>query len=253
MNAIAAGVITFVCTFVLAWLATVVRGALPESHTKKESQDVVRLGMGLVATMTALLLGLVTADAKDSFDLTEATVRNSFYDFLTLDRTLAQYGPETRTIRDHIREVAQSRLDTSWSRGFFDRHRGPGFQPGQGAEAIEDQLLALQPATDRQRWLKAEALDVTQDVLKSRWRVFGRGGASVPATFLVVVIAWLSLTFASFGLFAPRNPTVVVAFAIASISVAAAVFLILELDGPFDGLIQISKGPLQFVVDNLGK
>lgn len=253
MNAILAGTVTFVCTFGLAMLGIIIRRALPESHLRKESEDVVRLGMGLVATTTAVLLGLVMASEQTSFNSTEATVRDGFFDFLTLDRALAHYGPETRTIRDHIRETAQSRLETAWFHGVSDKNRGPGFQPGQGAEAIEEEVLALQPNTDQQRWFKSQALDAVESVLKTRWSVFASGGSSVPGTFVVVMIAWLSVIFASFGLFAPRNATVIVSFAIASISVAAAIFLILELDSPFDGLIRIPKGPMEFVVQNLGK
>jgi hypothetical protein len=253
MNAIAAGGITFVCTFGCAWLGTVVRSALPSSHLEKESQDVVRLGMGLVATMTALLLGLVTAAAKGSFDVQDAAIRNSAASVLTLDRLLARYGPETKPTRELLRQAVADRLEATWSSKGTVQSGPGGFQAGTGGEAIEDQILALTPTSDTQRWFKSQALILTQEVLKTRWRLVGSAGGSVPSAFLFVVISWLTVTFASFGLFAPRNSTVIAVFLIAALSVAAAVFLILELDRPFEGVVKISSSPMRYAVENLGK
>jgi hypothetical protein len=111
----------------------------------------------------------------------------------------------------------------------------------------------LSPATDTQRWLKTEALKLSDEVVKTRWRVLGTAGGSVPRSFLVVVVFWLAVTFTSFGLYAPRNATVLAVLFMAAVSVAAAVFLILELDGPLDGLIKISSTPLRFALSQLGQ
>jgi hypothetical protein len=125
-------------------------------------------------------------------------------------------------------------------------------QGAPAAEIIENQILQLAPATDQQRWFKAESLKLTEEVLRTRWRLAGSAGGSVPRMFLVVVIFWLSMTFASFGLSAPRNGTVVAVFFIAALSVAGSVFLILELDGAFEGVIKISSEPLRHTLANLG-
>jgi hypothetical protein len=117
---------------------------------------------------------------------------------------------------------------------------------------VEDAILALAPATDQQRWLKTESLKLTEEVLRTRWRLLGSAGGAVPQVFLMVVIFWLSTTFWSFGLSAPRNATVIAVFALSAFSVAAAVFLIFELDGPFAGVIRISDAPFRHVLDNLG-
>jgi hypothetical protein len=120
------------------------------------------------------------------------------------------------------------------------------------AEKVEDDILALAPATDQQRWLKAESLKLTEEVLRTRWRLLGSASGAVPQVFLMVVIFWLSTTFWSFGLSAPRNATVTAVFTLSAISVAAAVFLIFELDGPFAGIIRISDAPFRHVLANLG-
>jgi hypothetical protein len=209
--------------------------------------------MGLVATMTALLLGLVTASARSTFDAQDTAIRNSAVNILTLDRHLARYGPETRPTRDLIRSALKHRIETIWPP---DGSSGSGVHgltaTAPAAEEIENQILRLSPENDTQRWFKAEALKLSEEVVKTRWRIIGSGGA-VPRPFLVVVICWLTVTFASFGLYAPRNATVVAVLCVSALSVAAAVFLILELDGPFDGAIKIPSGPLRFALTQLGQ
>ena len=250
MSDIAIASIVLACTFGSALAATFIRNWLPPAHLSKESQDVVRLGIGLVATMTALLLGLVTAAARSVFDAQDAAVKNSAALILTLDSHLARYGPETRPTRDLIRKAVALRLETLWS-------EGPGVSSldARGGtppvEQMENQILALSPGNDSQRWFKTEALKLSQEVAKMRWRALESVGGSVPMPFLIAVIFWLTVTFTSFGLYAPRNATVMAVLFVASVSVAAAVFLILELDSPFDGVIRVSNGPLRFALAHL--
>jgi len=250
VRAITIACITFLCTFGSAMAGTFIRSWLPPAHLSKESQDVVRLGIGLVATMTALLLGLVTAAARSTFDTQDAALRNSAASILTLDRHLARYGPETKPTRDLIRSAVEYRVRTTWA---SNNRFSPGLAVSNATPAVEEvenQILRLSPQTESQRWFKAEALKLSEEIVKTRWRVLGSGGA-VPFPFLVVVISWLTVTFASFGLYAPRNATVVLVLCVAAISVAAAVFLILELDGPFDGVIKVSSVPMQYALDHL--
>jgi hypothetical protein len=252
VRAITIAAVTFICTFGSALGGTFIRSWLPPTHLSKESQDVVRLGIGLVATMTALLLGLVTAAARSTFDTQDAALRNSAATILTLDRHLARYGPESKPTRDLIRRAVEFRLRTTWATDSGDS-QGLAVSEGTPAvEEVENQILRLSPQTEDQRWFKAEALKLSEEVVKARWRVLGSGGG-VPFPFLVVVISWLTVTFASFGLYAPRNATVVAVLGVAATSVAAAVFLILELDGPMDGVIKISSAPLQYALANLSQ
>jgi hypothetical protein len=249
MSASALAAITFACTFGGALIGSYIRDRLPAPHLSKESQDVVRLGMGLVATMTALLLGLVTAAARSTYDGQDAAIKNSSVNVLTLDRHLARYGAETKPTRDLIRDAVAFRLETTWgenSSGFGGATSTPK------VEEVQNQILDLIPQTDGQRWLKVEALRLAEDVVKTRWRLLGIVGA-IPLMFLVVVIFWLTVTFVSFGLYAPRNATVVAVLFMAALSVALALFLIVELDGPFDGLIKVSSAPIRFTLENLGK
>ena len=118
-------------------------------------------------------------------------------------------------------------------------------------EEVENQILRLSPENDTQRWFKSEALKLSEEIVKTRWRALGAAGGSVPIPFLMVVIFWLTVTFTSFGLYAPRNATVIAVLFVAAVSVAAAMFLIMELDGPFDGVIKVSSAPFRFVLAHI--
>jgi hypothetical protein len=245
--------LTFICAFGGALLGNYIRSVIPPAHLSKESQDVMRLGMGLVATMTALLLGLVTASARSTFDGQDAMMRASAANLLSLDRLLARYGPETAPIRTLLRNAVAFRVETTWP---DDGSVGSGITKTMSTpeiEQIENQILQLAPGNDTQRWFKAESLKLNEEVMKARWRVLGNQGGSVPKVFLLVVIFWLTVTFVSFGLYAPANPAVIAVLFVAAFSVAGAVFLILELDGPFDGVIRIASGPMRYALSQLGQ
>ena len=243
--------ITFVCAFGCALAGAFVRDRLPADQLSKESQDVIRLGMGLIATMTALLLGMVTATTRIAYDAQDVALKTAAVNILTLDRHLARYGETAKPTRDLLRKAVEYRLAVTWP----DEGPARGFKDATPTPAIEDiqtQILAWETRTDAERFYKAEALKLSEEVMKTRWRLLATG-SSIPRGFLGVVIFWLAVTFTSFGLYAPRNATVISALFICALSVALALFLIVELDGAFDGYIRISPEPLRFVLEQLGK
>ena len=244
--------IAFLLAFGGAVAAMYIRRWLPPPHLSKESEGVVRLGIGLVATMTALLLGLMTQAARSAFETQDAAVRTSAANILTLDRHLARFGPETKPTRDLILRAVTERVEQIWSSSGGRAAAASVAGAAVPVEEVENQILGLVPQNDTQRWFKGEALKLSEDVVKARWRTLGSGGA-VPVPFLVVVIFWLMVTFTSFGLYAPRNATVIAVLAVTAFSVAGAVFLILELDGPFDGIIRVSGAPLQYALTQLSQ
>lgn len=250
MTAVGIASIVLICTFGAALLGIWCRIRLPDHHLSSESKDVVRIGMGLVATMAALILGLVVASAKSAFDAQDSAVRSIAADVLTLDRTLSQYGPETASIRAAMRRAIEARLKKSWADEDAPPSRDAWTAPGEG---IEELLLSLTPQNDAQSWLKSQALSAASDVLKTRWTAFASAGSTVPTPFLVILVFWLSALFWSFGLFAPTNPTVVSVLLLCAASVAAAVFLILEMEGPFSGVMRISSAPLRSALELLGR
>ncbi len=249
MSALAIGCIVFVCVFGGALLGLFLRTVLPEHHLSSDSKDVVKLGTGLLATMAALVLGLLIASAKSSYDAQSSEVTLMSTNIVLLDRALAHYGPETKEARDLLRRSVAGTLDQMWPK---DRSGPAQLQPAPGAEGLYDTLQALSPRNEAQRSLRAEALAIAIDLGRARWLLFERGG-SIPLPFLVMLIFWVAVIFISFGLFAPPNATVIAALFVCALSVSGAIFLILELDRPFEGLIQVSSAPLRNALAHLGQ
>jgi hypothetical protein len=114
------------------------------------------------------------------------------------------------------------------------------------AEGLADRIRALTPRDDSQRWLQARAGEAAEELLESRWLAFAGSEASVPGLFLVVILFWLTITFVSFGLLATRNATIITVLFVCAVCVGSALFLILEMDRPFDGLLSVSADPLRY-------
>ncbi len=249
------GLLVFLCTFGGALLGMWLRTTLPEHHLDAESRDVVKVGVGLIATMTALVLGLVLASAKSSYDAVDSTVKTAAVQVLTLDRLLARYGPEAGEIRKALQHGLGARIDMVWPQGSSQPARLDPMRSGAGvqAEALPNAIRALTPRDDAQRALQSRALDLAEVILQARWLVFAGTEASVPLPFLALLIFWLTITFTSFGLFAPRHATVLVVLFVCALSVASAVFLILEMETPFDGLLKVSADPLRYAYTHLNQ
>ena len=233
------------------WLRTL----LPEHHLDAESRDTVKVGIGLIATMTALVLGLVTASAKSSFDAVDSAVKQTAIDILALDRILARYGSETGEIRKGLQRALGARIDMIWPQGSSKPANLDPMRSGAGAEAerLADAIRALKPRDDSQRALQSRALDLAEALLQARWLVLAGTETSVPVPFLVILLFWLTITFASFGVFAPRNATVLAVLFVCALSVSLAVFLVLEMDAPFDGLLKVSADPLRYAYAHLNQ
>jgi hypothetical protein len=241
--------IAFACIVAGAVSGLFIGSRLPEHHLSSETKDVVRLSMAMIATLTALVLGLVTASAKSAFDAEDTAIKGTAAALLSLDRMLADYGPETKAVRDQLRSTLTARFAATWPGSNETVAREPAGAPP--SETIAREILALSPQTDAQQWYKARALDLSDEILKARWIVFGGSESSVPTMFLIVIICWLTVLFGSFGLFARFNSTVIGALLICSLSVAASIFLILEMNTPFSGVMKVSSAPMEYAMAHI--
>ena len=239
------GTLVVVCTVGGALVGLWLRAALPDHHLSNDSKDTVKVGIGLIATMTALVLGLVTASAKSAFDALNTAVKHTAADVLALDRTLARYGSESQAVWETLAHVIAQRLAMTWPQHASHVARRDHLEVTRSGEALVERIRGLAPQHENQRWLQAHAVALSEALLDARWVVVSSVGTSVPGPFLVVLVFWLTMIFVSFGLFAPRNATVMVALCVCALSVAGAILLILEMDSPFEGLMQISPEPLR--------
>ncbi len=251
MSSITVSLIVFACIFGGALLGMLLRTALPEHHLSSDSKDIVKLGMGLVGTMAALVLGLLVASAKGSYDLQGSELTQLSANVALLDRVLAHYGPETKEARDLLRGIVARILDRMWSK---DRAGSGQSDPSSaGGEALYDKIQGLSPKNDSQRWLQTQALNMTVGMGQMRWSMYEQGTTSVSVPLLVILVLWLTLILGSFGLFAPSNATVIASLCLSALSVSAAIFLILEMYTPFSGTIQLSSAPLRAALAHLGQ
>ena len=182
MNPILIGVITAAVTFGGVALGVWLRSVLPQHHLDKPSRDSIRLSIGLIATMTALVLGLITNSAKNSFDGVNNAVRDTAAQVLALDRVLARYGPETAGIREHLKQVVEERLDRTWpsERSETGAETRPARATGSRAEALADSIRLLEPKDGLQRALQGRGVDLVESILQARWLVAAGSRASVP-------------------------------------------------------------------------
>jgi hypothetical protein len=234
-----------------ALLGMAIRAILPEHHLNAESKDVIKLGMGLIATMSALVLALLTNSAKGSYDTQRNELTQAAANIILLDRVLAHYGPETKEARDLLKTSVAGMIDRLWP---DDPVANAKLAPTTaGGELFFDKIQELKPQGDVQRSLQAEAIKMSIDIGQARLLLFEQSGRSIPMPFLVLLIFWVTVIFLSFGLFAPHNATVVATLFLCALSVSGAIFLIMELDRPFGGMVQISSAPLRNAMDNIDK
>jgi hypothetical protein len=251
MSSLVVSSIIFACVFGSALLGMVFRRLLPEHHLSAESKDVVKLGTGLIGTMAALVLGLMVGSAKSAYDGQKNNLVQMSVKLVLLDRALAHYGPDAKLPRDTLKTAVGRMLAQIWP---DDRSQAAVLDPTAAkVEDLYDQIQALTPKTDAQRSLQTSALSVTVDLGHLRWLLFQQSGSAISTPLLVVLVFWLSVIFASFGLMAPGNATTIVTLILCALSVSGALFLILELDRPFDGLIQMSSEPLRNALARLGQ
>jgi hypothetical protein len=229
-----------------AWLRT----TLPQHHLSKDSQDVVRLGVGLIATIAALVLGLLIAAAKGSFDTQSGQIRQITADVILLDALLEQYGPETQPIRVAMRSAIGPLADRIWHEKATDAARP--FATDTEAESVYIAIQALSPKNDLQRSLQSRAAQISTDLAQTRLLLFAESDSAIPAPFIAILAFWLVIIFASFSLFAALNVTVFSFLALFALSASCAIFLLLELSQPFTGLLMIPSGPLRNVLVPLG-
>jgi hypothetical protein len=250
MSSLEISLVTTAVVFAGALLGIALRAVLPQSQLSGESREVVKLGVGLIATMAALVLGLLIASAKSSFDTQNAELTDMSSKIVLLDRILAHYGPDAKEARDVLRSSVVGALDSLSTETISVPSQSGSSSKG---EVLYDQIQGLSPKDDAQRSMQAQALSIMVGVGQTRWLLAAQKSNSVSVPMLVVLVAWLTIIFISFGLFAPPNVTVVASLLVSALSVSGAIFLILELYSPYAGLIHVSGAPLRAALAHLGQ
>ena len=165
----------------------------------------IKLATAVVGTLSALALGLPIASAKTEYDKAEDELSSSAARVVLLDRIMSHYGRELEGARTLVRKLVEERLDDAWVEA---SEEGKGFDVSviaAGIEPIQDQLRSLSPKSFSQQSLQARALEVSGHIAEAHWLSAEAKREGLPIPFVVVMIFWLSLLFATFGLLAPKT------------------------------------------------
>jgi hypothetical protein len=246
--------VVLVCLFVSALAGMAIRIRLPKDQVVPESLDVIKLAAGLMATLVALILGLLVSSANNFRNTVDGLYRESMVNTLMLDHNLSSYGPEALDARNLLRQAAASRFKTIWPAEDFGPVDPAGPQMPDAVDNMEKLLLQLRPSSEAQTWFRARALESTNTLAQTSRILLGqRAATTLPLPLLAALVAWTSAMFLSFGLLARRNATVIVSLFIAALAVSLAVLVIFELGKPFSGPFRLSSRVAHVVVETLGK
>ena len=243
MNEVVIGLISFVAIFGSAILGISAARALPGHHLNNETRTAVSVSAAVVGTLSALVLGLLISTASSSFSARSREVTAISVDLIRMNRLMQRYGPEADDVRARLRTYATAKMGE-----LFPATGEPSWTSDATIglmEATQEAILALAPTDERHRWLRSQALTLSDDLLQARWLLAEQSDRSIPLPFLILLIFWLAIVFASFGLFAPRNATAVAVLCLCSMAVSGGITMILELDSTLSGLIRVSAEPMR--------
>ena len=253
MHSLTIGLISAGSIFAGGLLGMSLQQRLPGHHLSKEMQDLVKLSAGTIATLTALVLGLLVSSAKSSFDTINTGIVHGSAKYILLDRELARYGPETKDAREELKRTVAGAIERVWPTGKAEGSAVTAVERVNGVELVQEKLRELTPQNDAQREAYAHAQQIAADLGETRWLLIEEAQNQLPVPLLLILVFWLMLLFVSFGLFAPRNVTAVVVLLIGASAISAAIFLVLELNQPLDGMIKVSSAPMQNALRHLGQ
>jgi hypothetical protein len=253
MNSTMVGLLAFGCTFGASLLAIYIHDRLPSQHLESDSKDAVKLVMGLIATLTALVLGLLISSAHSAYDAQEAELQQLGVHVYQVDRILAHFGADANPQREQLRRILAADIARIWPSGGAPRAIYAPWSVQQEAEALFESVAGLTPKTDLQRLGQSRAIQLLGSIGETRRLLAEQSQGELSLPFFVVLVSWLSILFFGFGLFARFNATVTGAFFVGSLSVASAISLILQMNQPYAGWLQVSSAPLRTALLQMGQ
>ncbi len=239
----------FVCLVAASLGSLVLSERLPAHHRQDETYNVVRLAASIFVVMTSLVLGLLVNSSKNMFEAIDRNIHAFSTELILLDRTLRHYGPEASDVRQRLRAYVRQAINGTWG-----ADASPVLED-RAAETLLDEvgngLAAMRPSDPVRTEMWREAEVNYQNVVRRRWVLIEESEGTIPTPFLVMLVAWLVLVFASFGYRAPRNAVVATTLVVSAFLIAGSIYLILDMNVPFSGPIKISPAPLQRAEEQL--
>ena len=245
--------VIFACMISGMALGSYLRLVLPDEHTQADSKDILMTSAGMMATLIALIIGLLVTSAKGTYDDTTSSITQGGAKIITLDYYLSHYGAEAKEVRELLHQATAAGLERIWPDESTHGADLAKMEAATGMDDVYTRIRELSPQNDSQKYLQTQALQIGADMMQSRWMLIEQSQTKLPRIFLVVLTFWLIVLFAQFGLLAPRNLTAKTALFICALSVSGAIYLILELNNPLEGTIKVSSAPLHKALSIIGK
>jgi hypothetical protein len=234
-------------------LGSYLRLVLPDEHTQAESKDILMTSAATMGTLIALIIGLLVTSAKSTYDETNASITQGGAKIITLDYYLSHYGPEAKELRVLLRQATADAIERIWPDKGVQGAVWAKIVAADDTADLYNKIRELSPQNDAQKYLQSQALQIAADMMQTRWMLIEQSQVNLPRMFLSVLSFWLIVLFVQFGLLAPRNRTALSAVFICALSMAGAIFLILELNHPLEGRIKISSAPMQKALSLISK
>ncbi len=224
---------------------------LPIHHLSTESKDTIKMVSGIIATLSALVVSLLIASAKTTYDTINSEVVQASAKYILLNDELRQYGPETKEVRETLLAAITAGVNKIWGTESNKISGTEVLEQGTGLMRIQSMLSKYNPQTEEQRQLLGQIRQQISSLMQTRWLVIEEAQGSLPPNLYVVLLVWLGMLFTGIGLFAPPNGTVLCAIFGASLSLSIAIFLIEEMNRPLDGMIKVPSAPMLKVIQKL--
>lgn len=251
MDSLTTTLLTFMCCFCGYIGGQSLSRFLPDHHYQQsDARDVLKSATGMIATLVALVLGLLVSSSKSTFDHTSDAINGAGAKLVQIDRMLHKFGPDALPAQQNMRNIIEEVVERMDRPDItLDEQLKQAKHPKDALEErIAGPILALEPTSDPQRKIQQRVLELLANIADARWLLVERATNKLPVAFLILLYFWLATLFAGFGILSPRNITVHTAFAICALSMTGAVYLIMEMNEPLTGTVRVSSRPLRFAI-----
>lgn len=254
MNSFLISLLALLCIFGGAMAGFFVQRFLPPHHLSKESLDSVKLGAGLIATMAALILGLLVSSSKGTYDRVNVLINAAAANAISLSQTLKNYGLEA----DPLRKILVDRVTKIGNDIWPEDFRGPmksseAFKQESSILGLTKMITELKADSAAAIQMKSNALAIAEKLNEERWQITVESTSKLPMTLIVIPIFWITFLTFVYAAFSPRNSTVIMVLFFCSVSISGAIFLICEMSMPLDGSIKIPRQPFDTAIELIGR
>lgn len=263
MSEIGSALLVFALLLLATSVGVWVRPLLPEEHKAHETVQLVQLVIGMLVTFAALVLGLMTASAKAGFDTASNDLRNFAAELIEFDTTMRDLGSDADGARHMLQAYTAAAIASTWPAepapsgaypkvGTQDRSEHlENLRLGQMLTDVGRQLRRLRTSDSLQQRALDDALTQYRRVVDARWKIIEEAHSSISQPFFKTLTFWLCVIFLSFGLIAPRNALALVTITLGAVSIASAIYVIVDLDTPFTGPIMVPSQPMREALAHL--